>query len=101
MNISNFFYNNYIINNHPIMDYPCRIRNKYLSGLGSVLFIVSEGNSLMNLLFTRWSYSINKENNQKYFVDNIKAIKKVFTICFYRFKFFYIVDQFIFDCFYL
>ncbi len=99
--MNSHFTNKYTIGNHPIKDFPDRIRDKYLKGLGSVLYQVSNGQADMKLIFSRWCKSIVGDGKDQFFVSDKSAIKKAVSLCLYKFRLFRLKKEFLFDCFYL
>ena len=90
------------IANHPVMCQSDVLKDRYVSGLGYVLYTISNGHPNMKMMFNEWGYSIMKEDVSSYFNSNSpSSVKEALSlnrkgIHFYRLK-----HQFYYDCFYL
>ena len=90
------------IDNHPVKDLPISIKQRYLTGLGVVLYTISNGNATMKTLFTQWAYSITGQESSHFFSQQTDdCVKKALSINRIGFRFFRCKHEFFFDCFYL
>lgn len=90
------------IDNHPVAYQPETIKERYVRGLGYVLYTITNGHPNMKTMFNEWGHSIMKIDVSSYFnSDSPSSVKEALSlnrrgIHFYRLK-----HQFYYDCFYL
>ncbi len=90
------------ITNHPISDYPKKIKEIYVMGLGYILHRLSNGHPNMKLLFEQWGYSIICQNVSMWFnSDDETTVRRAIALHRIGLRFFRLIHQFYFDCFYL
>jgi len=90
------------IDNHPIKELPKPIQQRYLKGLGAVLYVISDGSETMKTLFSQWAYSITGEyHNSSFAQETDKCIKQALSLNRIGFRFFRCKHEFFFDSYYL
>lgn len=90
------------IENHPVSHQPEKLKERYVKGLGYVLYAVSEGNPNMRTIFNEWGYSIIGEVVSSYFNSSSpSSVKEALSLNRRGMHFFRLKHQFYYDCFYL
>lgn len=88
------------IKNHPILQLPDYIRDKYLVGLGAVLSKVSVSSPILHDIYDQWCISICGHTYDAFFPHRQHA-KDALTLNRIGIRMFRLTYEFFFDCFYL
>lgn len=88
------------IKNHPILQLPDEIKDKYLVGIGAVLSKVSVSSPILHYIYDRWCISISGHTYDAFFPHRQHA-KDALTLNHIGMRMFRMSYEFFFDCFYL
>lgn len=88
------------VRNHPILQLPDDIKDKYLVGLGAVLSKVSVSSPILHDIYDQWCISICGHTYDAFFPHRQHA-KDALTLNRIGIRMFRLTYEFFFDCFYL
>lgn len=88
------------VRNHPILQLPDDIKDKYLVGLGAVLSKVSVSSPVLHDIYDQWCISISGHTYDAFFPHRQHA-KDALTLNRIGIRMFRLTYEFFFDCFYL
>lgn len=90
------------IAHHPVADQSDVIKERYVRGLGYVLYSISNGHPNMKMMFNEWGRSIMKTDVSSFFnSDSPSSVKEALSLNRKGIRFYRLKNQFYYDCFYL